>query len=74
VQSIATELPLRCLSFAKGAASLIRTCGRIRAIKDALWGAIKMAFAIGILFLGIAATTIIGATWLALTASGDLLR
>jgi hypothetical protein len=33
-----------------------------------------MAFAIGILILGIAATTIIGATWLALTASGDLLR
>jgi hypothetical protein len=27
-----------------------------------------------LLILGIAATTIIGATWLALTASGDLLR
>jgi hypothetical protein len=26
------------------------------------------------LILGIAATTIIGATWLALTASGDLLQ
>jgi hypothetical protein len=55
VQSTATELPLRCLSFAKGAASLTRTCGRIRAIKDALWGAINMVFAIGILFLGIVA-------------------
>jgi len=52
VQSTATEFPLRCLSFAKGAASLTRTCGRIRAIKNALWGAIKLVFAIGILFLG----------------------
>jgi hypothetical protein len=33
-----------------------------------------MAFAIGIFIVAIAATTIIGATWLALTASGDLLR
>jgi hypothetical protein len=37
-------------------------------------GAVKMAFAIGILILVIAATTIIGATWLALIASGDMLR
>jgi hypothetical protein len=33
-----------------------------------------MTFAIGILILVIAAMTIIGATWLALTASGDMLR
>ena len=33
-----------------------------------------MAFAIGILILVIAATTVMGATWLALTASGDMLR
>jgi hypothetical protein len=33
-----------------------------------------MAFAIGILILMIAATTIIGATWLALIASGDMMR
>jgi hypothetical protein len=53
---------------------LTRTYGRIRAIQRCTVGAIKMAFAIGILILGIAATTIIGATWLALTTSGDLLR
>jgi hypothetical protein len=33
-----------------------------------------MAFVIGILILTMAGTTIIGATWLALTASGDMLR
>jgi hypothetical protein len=33
-----------------------------------------MAFAIGILILVIAATTVMGATWLALIASGDMLR
>jgi len=38
------------------------------------WGAVTMAFAIGIFIVAIAATTIIGATWLALTESGDLLR
>jgi hypothetical protein len=32
-----------------------------------------MTLAIGILILGMAATTIIVATWLALTASGDIL-
>jgi hypothetical protein len=62
------------LTFAKGVASLTRIRGRISAIKAALMGAAKMAFAIGILILLIAATTIIGATWLALTASGDVLR
>jgi hypothetical protein len=31
-------------------------------------------FAAGILIMGFAATTIIGATWLALTASGDPLQ
>jgi hypothetical protein len=36
-------------------------------------GADRM-FAFGILIIGFAATTIIGATWLALTASGDPLH
>jgi hypothetical protein len=33
-----------------------------------------MMFAVGILIIGFAATTIIGATWLALTAPGDPLQ
>jgi hypothetical protein len=33
-----------------------------------------MMFAVGIFIIGFAATTIIGATWLALTASGDPLQ
>ena len=33
-----------------------------------------MMLAVGILIVGCAATTIIGATWLALTASGDPLH
>jgi hypothetical protein len=65
------------LNLAKDVASLTRTCGRISAIqpfKLHVVGVVKVAFAVGILILAIAATTIIGATWLALTASGDTLR
>ena len=51
-------------------AILVQTCGRIGAIK-ALLGEVEMAFAIGILILVIAATTIIGATVLSFMVAAD---
>jgi hypothetical protein len=51
-------------------AILVQTCGRIGAIK-ALLGEVEMAFAIGILILVIAATTIVGAIVLSFMAAID---